>query len=177
MLVGAKMTSVASVSRSEYLRANTQTDFEKRRGISKVETRNGYAQFQADDLPSPTMVQRLELLKCIAADGISIDFLKFTQRGLSFLVSEPDAERAAGALRNSGVEFQQRKDQSIVLVHAVNMRDEDGLIAEIVQTSIDHGFTIDHLGDMHDRLLLVTSTEQATRLADAIRSNLVGDSA
>jgi len=50
------------------------------------------------------------------------------------------------------------------LVHAVNMRDEEGLIAEIVQSAIASEAQIDHIGDGHDRLLLVASAESVEKI-------------
>lgn len=159
--------------RADFLRANTLTEFEKRRGINAVETRDGFAQFQAENLADPVMNERLRLLEAVQKAGISIDFLKFTHRGLSFLVASGNSQKANEALRSTGIEFQHQGDRSIVLVHAVSIRDEDGLIARIIQTAIENGAKVDHLGDMHDRLLMVTATKEAPRLADAIRKTLV----
>lgn len=159
--------------RANFLRANTLTEFEKRRGISAVEIRDGYAQFQAEELPAPLMAERLRLLGVVQKAGISIDFLKFTQRGLSFLVATENSAKTAEALNAANIDFQHQEQRSIVMVHAVSIRDEDGLIAKIVQTAIENNSPVDHLGDMHDRLLMVTSTEEAPRLADAIRMKLM----
>jgi hypothetical protein len=61
-----------------------------------------------------------------------------------------------------------RHDRSIVLVHAVSIRDEEGMIAGIVNTAITNGIRIDHVGDMHDRMLMVVQREDADRLASHI---------
>lgn len=52
---------------------------------------------------------------------------------------------------------------------AVNMRDEEGLIASIVQQAITSGGKVSHLGDMHDRLLLVVESKDADKIADQFR--------
>lgn len=41
------------------------------------------------------------------------------------------------------------------MVHAVNIRDEEGLIAKIIKAAISTSAHVDHIGDMHDRLLMV----------------------
>jgi len=60
-----------------------------------------------------------------------------------------------------------------VLVHAVSIRDEEGLIAGIVHTAIALGIRIDHVGDMHDRMLMVVQKEDAERLAAHVRSSSI----
>jgi aspartate kinase len=117
------------------------------------------------------MAERLRVLAAVAAQGISIDFLKLTPSGLSFLVPEQDANVVEGALQPLSHHFSVRHDRSIVLVHAVSIRDEEGLIARIVHTAIANGIRIDHIGDMHDRMLLVVQKEDATRLASSIQES------
>ena len=51
-----------------------------------------------------------------------------------------------------------------IMIHAVNIRDEEGLIAMVMREAISEGTAIDHVGDMHDRLLLVVSEADAARL-------------
>jgi hypothetical protein len=65
-----------------------QLEFEKPRGINRVEVRAGYAQAHVSDLPRPLTESRLAVLKAIAQAQISLDFLKLTQSGLSFLILE-----------------------------------------------------------------------------------------
>ena len=60
----------------------------------------------------------------------------------------------------------------IVSVHAVNMQDEEGLVAGIVSEVIASGLQVDHIGDMHDRLLLVTDQETGDRLATALEAKI-----
>lgn len=164
---------VDAEARAAYLRANTQTDFEKRRGINRVERKDGFAQIQITGLQEPLMLARLDSMRVTADAGVSIDFLKFGPSGLSFLVHEKVAQRTTDALTKAGLAFEIRQDQSVVIVHAVNIRDEEGLIARIIQTAIDTGTTIHHLGDMHDRLLLVVTRDQADPLMEAIQTRLM----
>lgn len=115
------------------------------------------------------MQERLKVLSAVAAHGISIDFLKLTPSGMSFLVPEQDANVVDRALEPCGLHFSVRHDRSIVLVYAVSIRDEEGLIAGILHTAITNGIRIDHVGDMHDRMLMVVQKEDADRLAAHIR--------
>lgn len=120
------------------------------------------------------MENRLRVLSAIAKDGINIDFLKMTQTGLSFVLPDDLAEAASKALAKLDVHFSIREHRSILLVHAVNMRDEEGLIARILLESIASGVRIDHASDMHDRMLMVVQSEDAARLKDRIEESLMG---
>jgi aspartokinase len=149
-------------------KGSAETEFEKRRGVSRVEVRHGFAQVHVSRLATDVMRERLKVLSAVAAGGISIDFLKLTPSGMSFLVPEQDADVVEEALRPLGHHFSVRHDRSIVLVYAVSIRDEEGLIAGIVHTAITNGVRIDHVGDMHDRMLMVVMKEDAERLASYI---------
>jgi aspartokinase len=148
-------------------------DFEIRPGVNKVEVRHGQAQAHIFDLPNPVMDERLRVLKAVADAAINIDFLKLTTNGLAFIVDESDEKRVKETLDTAGVKSEVWAGVSIVLVHAVNMRDEEGLIAGIVKQAIDSGGKVTHIGDMHDRLLLVVDTESADRMAEQFRKTLI----
>ena len=145
-----------------------ETEFEKKRGVSRVEVRHGFAQVHVSRIPVNVMGERLKVLAAVAAVGISIDFLKLTPSGMSFVVPEPVADKLAGAIEPLGIHFSVRHDRSIVLVHAVSIRDGEGMIAGIVNTAITNGIRIDHVGDMHDRMLMVVQKEDGERLASLI---------
>lgn len=151
-----------------------ETAFEKPRGISNVETRDGYAQVHVSRLAEPIVLERMRVLSAIAEAGISLDFFKLTPSGVSFLVPEDCYQEVENALQPLEVHFSINTDRSIVLVHAVNMRDEEGLIATILKEAIATGVEIFHIGDMHDRLLLVVQKEDVERLVTPIQENLVG---
>jgi aspartokinase len=152
---------------------NEGTEFEKPRGISSVEVRPGFAQVHVSRLTGSVMEERIRVLNAIADADISIDFLKITPSGLSFLVPDDRPDEVERALTPIGVHFSVRKDRSILLVHAVNIRDEEGLIAKIIQKAIASGATIDHVSDMHDRMLMVMAQSDAERVADSFRSELL----
>lgn len=137
------------------------TEFEKARGVNRIEARAGYSGAIVSGLAEPLMESRLKVLESVQQRGLSIDFLKFTKDGLSFLVSEDKEEVSRHALEGNGCEFELLPDRSILTVHAVNMRDEEGLVAMIVSEVISSGAHIDHMGDMHDRLLIVMSVKDA----------------
>jgi len=151
-----------------------ETAFEKRRGISHVEVRSGYAQAHVSRLPHPIMERRLEVLAAIGDAGANIDFLKLTGTGLSFVVPEKLADAVTKVLEGLDVHFSIRHDRHILLVHAVNMRDEEGLIARILHEAIASGVRLDHVSDMHDRMLMVVKAEDATNLKARIGENLMG---
>ncbi len=147
-----------------------ETGFEKKRGIGKIDVRTGYAQVLVSRLEGEIVQARLRLLEAIKDAQIGIDFLKLTPSGLSCLVAESDSEKISQALQGHPLRLQIHHDRSIVLVHAVNMRDEEGLIARIVQKVIESGAPIDHLGDMHDRVLLVVPGAHAEALVQVLET-------
>jgi aspartokinase len=151
-----------------------ETVFEKQRGINSLEIRKGFAQVCVHSLPEPLHKSRLHVLRCVKEAGISIDFLKLTLSGFSFVVSREAVPQLESVLSQSMGDFCIQDGRSTVLVHAVNMRDEEGLIARIVSCAIANGVQIDHLGDMHDRLLLVTSDPQAELLSEVLHRELMG---
>lgn len=151
----------------------TGTDFEKRRGVSRVEVRDGYAQVHASRMPEPVMEGRLAVLKLVADAQVSIDFLKLTPSGLSFLVPEAQCHAIEAVLGGGDIHCTAKPGRSVVLVHAVNMRDEEGLIARIVREIIASGARMDHISDMHDRVLVVVHTEDAEPLQKWLESHLM----
>lgn len=141
-----------------------ETEFEKRRGISKVEVRSGFAQAHVSNLGKSIAEERLRVLDAIGGAGISLDFLKLTHTGLSFLIKESEGDQLREALDPLVINFTIRPNRSIVLVHAVNIRDEEGMLAQLVHQAISSEAKIDHISDMHDRLLMVAESAEAERL-------------
>lgn len=137
------------------------TEFEKIRGVNRIETRTGFSGATVSGLSEPLMEQRLTALSAVQSKGLSIDFLKFTKDGLSFLIADESRESLRGVLEGCGFPFEILPDRSILTVHAANMRDEEGMVAQIVSEVISSGAHIDHMGDMHDRLLIVMSEDDA----------------
>lgn len=151
-----------------------ETEFEKRRGISSVEVRPGYAQVHVTDLEEPLITSRLSVLEAAAKASISLDFLKLTPDGMSFLVKEDHALAVEQALKKPGVTVSVQEGRDVLMVYAVNMRDEEGLIAGIVLQAIKSGAAISHVSDMHDRVLMVVSKEDSARLKAQLEGSLTG---
>lgn len=151
-----------------------ETVFEKRRGISRVEVRGGYAQVHVKELAEPLATSRLEALKHLAESGVSLDFLKLTPSGMSFVIREEEEGKVRSALESLGSKVSIRSGQDVVMVHAVNMRDEEGLIASIVLQAIKSGASVGHVSDMHDRALMVVGKEDSARLKEQLEGNLAG---
>lgn len=155
---------------------SADTEFEKRRGLSSVDSRGGLARVSVSNLTEPLSESRVAVLRAVAEAGISIDFLKMTPGGLAFVIPETGAEAVRRALSRLLLNFDVSLGRVLVQAHAVNMRDEEGLIAHIVSAAIASGATLDHLADMHDRLLLVASEEDARRIESSIRESHKGPS-
>lgn len=152
----------------------SETEFEKRRGISSVEVREGYAQVHISDLTEPLNDIRLQLLEAANAAKISLDFLKLTPDGMSFLVKEDQASGIERAFASQAATVVVELGCHVVMVHAVNMRDEEGLIASIVLQAIKSGAAIGHVSDMHDRVLIVVGKDDSVRLKQQLEGNLIG---
>ncbi len=151
-----------------------ETAFEKRRGISSVETRPGFAQVHIANLGEPLIERRLDVLTAVADAAISLDFLKFTQTGISFLVADSFASKISQVLSSLKLDFTLEERRHILMVHAVNMRDEEGLIARIVLEAIASGVRVSHVSDMHDRMLMVVTETDALTLKTCIEEHLMG---
>ncbi len=142
--------------------------FERPRGVGRVETRRGYCQVHVEGLPEPLVTKRLEALGALAEANVSIDFLKLTPKGFSFVAAADRAEDIERVLSGATV----ARDRTIVSIHAVNIRDEEGLLADIVREAIALGAQIDHVGDGHDRLLLVVGDDDAARIETHFRQKI-----
>lgn len=151
-----------------------ETEFEKRRGISRVEVRDGYAQVHVSNLAEPVAASRLAALAAVSEAGLSLDFLKLTPRGLSFLVREELAPNVSAALAPLKLEVEVQGGRGVLMVHAVNMRDEEGLIASILLSAIASGAGVCHVSDMHDRALLVVAAQDAPNLKARLEAALLG---
>ena len=158
--------STSSFSQSQI----SETDFEKQRGISRIEVRTGLTQVHVLDLKIPISQSRISVLDAVAKAGISLDFLKLTPTGLSFIIQAEKTELIADTLTKEKTAHQLATGRGIVLVHAVNMRDEEGMIAGILRRVIETGITVDHASDMHDRILIVTEASQAEKFKTLIEA-------
>lgn len=148
--------------------AYKETAFEKGRGIEKIEVRKDQTEVHAMGLAEPVMATRVEVLRAIADSGVSIDFLKLTPNGMSFVVLDSDADSIAAVLAGFDVQYELLRNRHIVLVHAVNMRDEEGLIADVMSRAIRSGVKVRHVADMHDRMLLVVDADESAILVEGL---------
>lgn len=147
-----------------------ETVFERPRGISGVEIRSGYAQGIVSE--APTTESRLAVFQALAEAGISIDFVKLTPDGFTFLCPESAVEATRLALDPYKASIIGHR--SLVETHAVNIRDEEGLLAKLVQAAVHSGARVEHVADMHDRLLLVVDADQAEQLKSVLEIASVG---
>src|SRR5687768_2695267 len=123
------------------------TEFEKPRGVSHVEVRHGFAQVHVSRITGSLTAERLNVLRAMADAGISIDFLTLTHSGLSFRLPDTTCPEVHPALKPLELHYTATPGRSIVLVYAVNMRDEEGLIAQIIRDTTSTGARVNHVGD------------------------------
>ncbi|MBS1708859.1 MAG: hypothetical protein JSS65_09085 [Armatimonadetes bacterium] len=147
-----------------------ETEFERPRGVHSIQVREGYTNVRVHGLGEPLPESRIKVLASVAKQNVSLDFLKFTPDGLSFVVPDSDREAVDKAVSEVGAKQESKGDRCVVLAHAVNMRDEEGLIARLVSTAIASGTEIDHMGDMHDRVLFVVSKNDVEALQSALKA-------
>lgn len=124
------------------------------------------------ELAEPLTQRRLDALDAVAKESISIDFLKLTPHGLSFVATADRADDLKRVFKDGGFQATVGVGRTILSVHAVNIRDEEGLIAEILQEAIALGAQIDHVGDGHDRLLLVVGDADASRIQGHLEAKI-----
>ncbi len=154
--------------------AMPETEFEKPRGIYKVEIRRGFLTVHVSSLdPGDPTQAILSVLKLLRESKMSIDFLKLTKLGLSFVTPESLKSQVSQVLQQAGVEHEIKDGCSIVLAYAANMRDEEGLIARVVSEVIGTGVRVDHLGDMHDRVLMVMDDRDADKVKVRLEETLI----
>lgn len=153
---------------------NTETQFERKRGIHSIEVRSGCTQVSIHNLHEPIEESRLAALEAVSELGISIDFLKLSPHEISFVVSDSDAELLKASQEKFRGQLELHEDRSVVLVHAANIREEEGLGAKILACTLQLGNMIDHIGDMHDRLLLVVPSREAENVRSHIQRELTG---
>lgn len=146
------------------------TSIETARGISGVEVSNGHALIVVSGMNEEDSPRRmLEALRALKDADCSIDFLKISGTGFSFIVPEGGSEAATTALRAAGFEADALAGRSIITVRAPNIRDESGLVARIAQLVVRSGATIEQVGDMHSSVQVVVETPKADKAADALR--------
>jgi aspartokinase len=160
------------LARPEDAASSPETRFERARGIDRVELRSGLATVHVGPLAPPFELARLDVLRRVAGAGVSLDFLKLDGPMLSFVVA--DGARAAAAAALEGFEHQITAERCVVLAHAANMRDEEGLIARIISRVTSTGAQVDHIGDMHDRVLVVTGEGDARLVVPALEA-MIGE--
>lgn len=151
-----------------------ETSFEKKRGISRIEVRGNLSQVMMGPVKEPIVESRLRLLQAIADSGLSVQFSKLTPAGLTFLVSNQDTTLLPAICAAEDCPIEVVDGQSMVLVHAVNMRDEEGLIARLISIAIASGAPVHHVGDMHDRLMLATTVEGTKLIQEALLKEFSG---
>jgi aspartate kinase len=149
-----------------------ETDFEKRRGISAVDVRSGFTQVHVTGLEQPVSKARIQVLNQVADAAISLDFLKLTPTGLSFIIPADKTSLIKRLLQDQAFEVDLVTERSIVSIHAVNMRDEEGLIAAILHRIIQANLPVDHVTDMHDRILLICHQQHASEFENVIRGEI-----
>ena len=150
-------------------------ELDTHRGVSRIEHRPGLAQVHVS-LPKEQLDgERVRVLEAIASADISLNFIKLTPAGISFLIQASMAEAVSILLRGNAFEAEVIGERSVVIAHAPNMRDEPGLIARIVRATISTGADVDQVGDMHDRVLLVVPSDRAPEIADLLQRKLIGD--
>lgn len=148
----------------------SNTSIETARGISDVEVSNGHALIVVSGMNEEDSSQRmLEALRALKDADCSIDFLKISGSGFSFIVPELGAAAATAALCAAGFNAEALAGRSIITVRAPNIRDESGLVARIAQLVVRSGAIIEQVGDMHSSVQVVVETPKAEKAANSLR--------
>jgi len=137
--------------------ASAEQRFELPRGVRDIEIRHGFAQVHVR-VSGDLAAQRIEVLRLLAEAGISHKYLKLTPDGLAFIITDGQVDQTRATLDKAGVDYELNTGRSVILVHAVGMREEPGMLARILQAATASGVNADHIGDMHDKMFMVAST-------------------
>ena len=146
-----------------------ETEFEKARGVNRLEIRTGFCSVHIHCTERASMAARLDALRSVFEAGVSIDFLKLTTDGLSFVMPDDSHHLVEAALGQVGVKVESRSGMAVLMAYAVSMRDEAGMVASIVSQVIASGASVVHMGDMHDRLLLLMTESEATNALASLK--------
>jgi len=153
------------------------TEFEERRGITRISVELGYVQVHISRIPAESLDQeRFTVLSLIAGVGINMRFPKLTPSGLLFLVREENACLLNKCLERWGKHSSIKTRRCIVSVHAASMREDDGLIARIAGEALASGVHIDLVSDTHDQTMLVVDESDATPLLGRLNTLMGGPS-
>lgn len=148
---------------------HSQTSFETERGISGVSVSRGFSLVIVSGIPEFEPTKRLEAFRVLKDGEISLDFLKLSPTGFTFILAEKDAEKAVAKLCEAGFEANCVPGRAIVTVNAANIRDENGLVARIAQTIVRSNATIEQVGDMHSSVQVVVDEKVADAVEAALR--------
>ncbi|MBS1720305.1 MAG: hypothetical protein JST35_07660 [Armatimonadetes bacterium] len=141
---------------------------EVQRGIQSAEIRRGLSRAHVYNLEGDLVAARLAVFHTIALAGISIRFAKLSPTAISFLGESGAFASLRSALAPLNVEVTVQDDCAMVEVAAVNIRDEEGLLAQVLARAFASGIQILHIGDSHDRVFFVVHEADAERLKAAL---------
>lgn len=148
----------------------SDTYFETKRGISDVKVTYGHAWVVVGGFSENAISdRRLQALRVLKDSGISIDFLKLSPDGFSFVVREEIASRVQEALCSNGFDAKVLKNRAIIEVSAPSIREEEGLIARIAEFIVRNRANIDSVGDMHSAVLIVVDADSAETATNELR--------
>ena len=153
---------------------SVETEFERPRDLIETEIRRGFTLFSVTGVSDPVAFNLIPVLDQLASSRISIDFLKLGAEGMSFVVPDESAVPSAAAMTVAGAVFTQTHGRCVLSVSSANLRDEEGLAASFMSAVIAGGTRLDHVSDMHDRVLFLIAAEDADRAVQALQSVRLG---
>jgi aspartate kinase len=148
---------------------HSQTSFETERGISSVAVSHGFSLVIVSGISELEPKRRLDAFRILKDANVSLDFLKLSPTGFTFILAESDAEKAVGKLCEEGFEANCIPGRTIITVNAANIRDENGLVARIAQTIVRSNATIEQVGDMHSSVQVVVDQKISGAVEAALR--------
>ncbi|MBS1701566.1 MAG: aspartate kinase [Armatimonadetes bacterium] len=151
---------------------STGTEFEVRKGISKMTLEPGFALVHISRIPPEQLhTERLRILRMLADSGVSAKFPKLTGTGISLTIFENRADDVEKILETCGQYFSVKRGRSVLTIYAPNIREEEGLMSRIIGHAITAGVHIDHIGDMHDQTTMVIEAGSAEKLLQSFEES------
>ncbi len=138
-----------------------------------MEIAAGFALVQVFGIaPADLLQKRIECMEQLASGGVSFDFLRLSTDGFSFVVPGRDAEKVDAPLNSLKVRFEKIANQSLITVSVPNLREENGLLAKIVELVATTGVQVNSIGDTHTSVLILLPADDAKSVSQLLRTHI-----
>ena len=144
--------------------------FELERGVTAVSSRGPYSYLTVALQSEGRAARELNVYAVLAERGVSINLVKLHPRGISFVVSDPDADAAHTVLTAAGFAVDVTRSVTMVSVYAAAMRSLSGVMARIAGALIRAKADLIQTGDGPDIVFCLVDSALAPTAVEALRA-------